>query len=47
MISVASPCQRELKETIYAKAYELARDMIIKGQDPYKDEFVEKTFCIQ
>src|SRR4030043_1104299 len=34
-----------IKREDYAKAYELARDAIIKGQDPYKDEFVEKTFC--
>jgi 5-methyltetrahydropteroyltriglutamate--homocysteine methyltransferase len=39
------PLPDGIRRDDYAKAYELARDMIIKGQDPYMDLFVEKTFC--
>ncbi len=39
------PLPAGIKREDYAKAYEMARDAIIKGQDPYKDTFVEKTFC--
>lgn len=39
------PLPAGIKRDDYAKAYVQARDMIIKGQDPYSDPFVEKTFC--
>ncbi len=39
------PLPAGIKREDYAKAYEMARDAIIKGEDPYKDTFVEKTFC--
>ena len=39
------PLPMEIKRGDYAKAYELAREMIIKGQNPYEDLFVEKVFC--
>jgi 5-methyltetrahydropteroyltriglutamate--homocysteine methyltransferase len=39
------PLPAGIKREDYARAYELARDAIIKGKDPYKDDFVEKTFC--
>lgn len=39
------PLPAGIKRDDYAKAYEMARDAIIKGQDPYQDEFIEKTFC--
>ena len=29
----------------YAKAYQLAREAIINGQDPFKDAFIEQNFC--
>jgi 5-methyltetrahydropteroyltriglutamate--homocysteine methyltransferase len=34
-----------IKRDDYARAYELARDMLNKGQDPYDDLFVKQTFC--
>jgi 5-methyltetrahydropteroyltriglutamate--homocysteine methyltransferase len=39
------PLPAGIRRDDYAKAYVAARDMIIKGQDPYSDPFVEKTFC--
>jgi 5-methyltetrahydropteroyltriglutamate--homocysteine methyltransferase len=39
------PLPAGIKRDDYAKAYVQARDMIIKGQTPYSDPFVEKTFC--
>jgi 5-methyltetrahydropteroyltriglutamate--homocysteine methyltransferase len=39
------PLPAGIKRDDYAKAYVQARDMIIQGQDPYSDAFVEKTFC--
>ena len=39
------PLPAGTKREDYVKAYELAREAIIKGQDPSKDVFVEKTFC--
>ena len=29
----------------YSRAYELAREAIINGKDPSKDEFIQKNFC--
>ncbi len=40
------PLPAGIKRDDYAKAYEAARDAIIKGDDPYKDPFVEKTFLL-
>ena len=34
-----------IKRDDYAKAYELAREMLNKGQNPYDDLFVKQTFC--
>jgi 5-methyltetrahydropteroyltriglutamate--homocysteine methyltransferase len=39
------PLPATIKRDDYARAYELARDAITTGQDPYKDPFVERTFC--
>ena len=39
------PLPAGIKREDYAKAYELARDAIIKGLDPYDDNFVRETFC--
>jgi 5-methyltetrahydropteroyltriglutamate--homocysteine methyltransferase len=39
------PLPAGIRRDDYAKAYIQARDMIIKGQDPYSDPNVEKTFC--
>lgn len=39
------PLPARIKKEQYAKAYEQARELIIKKQDPFKDEFVEKNFC--
>ena len=39
------PLPAEIKRQDYAKAYEQARDAIIKGEDPAKDAFLQKTFC--
>lgn len=39
------PLPAGIKRDDYAKAYVQAREMIINGQDPYSDAFVEKTFC--
>ncbi len=39
------PLPAEIKRNDYAKAYEMARDVIIKGQDPYEDPFIDKIFC--
>lgn len=39
------PLPAGIKRDDYARAYVQAREMIINGQDPYSDAFVEKTFC--
>ena len=39
------PLPEGIRREQYAKAYEQARELIIKKQDPFKDEFVEKNFC--
>ena len=39
------PLPAGIKREDYVKAYELAREAIIKRQDPSKDMFVQKTFC--
>ena len=39
------PLPTGVKRDEYAHAYEQARELIGKGEDPFKDEFVEKTFC--
>jgi len=39
------PLPQGIKATDYAKAYELAREAILKGQNPNENLFVEKTFC--
>ncbi|MDR0373225.1 MAG: hypothetical protein LBI79_06690 [Nitrososphaerota archaeon] len=39
------PLPEGVKRDDYAKAYELAREAIIRGQKPSDDGFVERTFC--
>jgi len=39
------PLPAGMKRDDYARAYELAREAIIKGQNPSNDEFIQKTFC--
>ncbi len=39
------PLPVEVKRDVYAKAYEAAREAIIKGEDPFKEEFTAKNFC--
>ncbi len=39
------PLPAGIKRDDYAKAYELARDMLNQGKDPYDDLFVKQTFC--
>jgi 5-methyltetrahydropteroyltriglutamate--homocysteine methyltransferase len=39
------PLPAGIKREQYDKAYELAREAIIEGQDPSIDPFVQKTFC--
>jgi 5-methyltetrahydropteroyltriglutamate--homocysteine methyltransferase len=39
------PLPADIKRDDYARAYELAREAIIKGKNPAEDPFVEKTFC--
>ncbi len=39
------PLPANVKRETYSKAYELAREAIIKGKDPSKDEFISKNFC--
>jgi 5-methyltetrahydropteroyltriglutamate--homocysteine methyltransferase len=39
------PLPAGIKRENYAKAYEMAKDALIKGQDPYDDPFVRETFC--
>jgi 5-methyltetrahydropteroyltriglutamate--homocysteine methyltransferase len=39
------PLPAGIRRDDYAKAYEMARDAITSDQDPYKDEFIAKTFC--
>jgi 5-methyltetrahydropteroyltriglutamate--homocysteine methyltransferase len=38
------PLPAGIKREDYAKAYEMAREAIIKGRNPSEDEFVQKTF---
>ena len=45
MILAVFRCPRELEREIYSKAYELAREAIIKGKNPAEDEFVKNNFC--
>jgi len=39
------PLPTGIKRETYNSAYEAAREAIIKGQDPFKDEFIQKNFC--
>ena len=39
------PLPAGIKRDDYARAYELAREAIIKGQDPTKMSLCKKTFC--
>ena len=39
------PLPAGIKRETYSRAYELAREAIIKGKDPSKDEFIQKNFC--
>ncbi len=39
------PLPAGIRRDDYARAYEAARTAITSGQDPYKDEFIERTFC--
>ena len=39
------PLPANIKRETYSKAYELAREAIINGKDPSKDEFTQKNFC--
>ena len=36
------PLPAGIKRETYSRAYELAREAIIKGKDPSKDEFTSK-----
>jgi 5-methyltetrahydropteroyltriglutamate--homocysteine methyltransferase len=39
------PLPANVKRETYSKAYELAREAIISGKDPSKDEFIQQNFC--
>jgi len=39
------PLPAHIKRETYAEAYELAREAIINGEDPLKDEFTLQNFC--
>ncbi len=39
------PLPAQIKREYYAKAYEQAREAIIKGKDPFQDPFTQKNFC--
>jgi len=39
------PLPAGVRREEYAKAYEQAREAIIKGQDPFENEFTQKNFC--
>jgi len=39
------PLPEGIKRENYSRAYEAARETIIKGEDPFKDEFIAKNFC--
>ncbi|MCW4000639.1 MAG: hypothetical protein NWE93_10405 [Candidatus Bathyarchaeota archaeon] len=39
------PLPAGIKRDEYARAYEQARSLISKGEDPFKDEFTERVFC--
>ena len=39
------PLPANVKRETYSKAYELAREAIIKHEDPSKDEFIQQNFC--
>ena len=39
------PLPANIKRETYAEAYELAREAIINGKDPLKDEFTLQNFC--
>ena len=39
------PLPMGLKRDDYVRAYEAAREALLKGDDPYADDFIAKTFC--
>jgi 5-methyltetrahydropteroyltriglutamate--homocysteine methyltransferase len=39
------PLPTGIKREDYSKAYEAAREAIVKGENPFKDEFIQKNFC--
>lgn len=39
------PLPAGIRRDDYARAYQQARELIEKGEDPFKDEFIEKIFC--
>ena len=39
------PLPSNVKRETYSRAYELAREAIIRGKDPSRDEFTLKNFC--
>lgn len=39
------PLPQGIGKEVYSKAYELAREAIIKGKNPAEDEFVQNNFC--
>ncbi len=39
------PLPAGVKSEVYSSAYEAAREAIIKGEDPFKEEFIQSNFC--
>lgn len=39
------PLPSGIKRDTYSSAYEAARDAIFKGENPFKDEFINNNFC--
>jgi 5-methyltetrahydropteroyltriglutamate--homocysteine methyltransferase len=39
------PLPAGIKRETFGRAYEAAREAIIAGEDPFKDEFTQKNFC--
>jgi 5-methyltetrahydropteroyltriglutamate--homocysteine methyltransferase len=39
------PLPLNIKRETYSEAYELARETILRGKDPSKDEFTQQNFC--
>ena len=39
------PLPKGIERETYSRAYELAREAIINGKDPSKDDFIQKNFC--